>query len=168
MISPIYYDTEILNTHESASDDNKKYRGPHNQERRRISRGPSTQGMQRRPGPSYDQSRELQVRPDLETLQLYGTDKLGFSKIQHNDTTRPPDTGREYSLDQDIISVGVEERLRWDVCENENGKQLEMDARSTRRVAQEFEVQALRLELWRRAGGHPVSGKKKTGLARVL
>jgi hypothetical protein len=44
MISPIYYDTEILNTHGSASNDNKS-RGPHSQERRRISRGPSTQGM---------------------------------------------------------------------------------------------------------------------------
>ena len=43
--------------------------------------------MQQRLGPSYDQSRELRVRPDLKTLQLDGQDKLGFSKIQH-DTKR--------------------------------------------------------------------------------
>ena len=106
------------------------------------------------------------MRLDWETLQPCGTDKLGFSKIQH-DTTHP-DTSREYSLDEDVNSIEVEEHLKGYVRQNEDGKQVEMEAHFPRRVAQEFEVQAWRSELWRHAGGHPVSGKKKTGAARVL
>ncbi len=39
------------------------------------------QCKRKRPKPSYDQSRELRVRPDSGTLQLY-TDKLDSAK--HN------------------------------------------------------------------------------------
>jgi hypothetical protein len=86
--------------------------------------------MQRRPGPSYDQSQELQVRP-----------------------------------------IEVEECLKRHVCENEDGKQVEMDARFPGRVAQEFEVQAGKSELWRcrdcgMQAGISVSGRKKKGSVR--
>jgi hypothetical protein len=89
------------------------------------------QGMQRRPGPSYDQSQELQVRP-----------------------------------------IEVEESLKRHVCENEGGKQVEMDARFPGRVAQEFEVQAGRSELWRchdcgMQAGIRCLGRRK-GSVRVL
>ena len=53
------------------------------------------------------------------------------------------------SLDQNVNSVEVEEGLKGHMCENEDGKQVEMDARFPRRVAEEFEVQAWRSELWR-------------------
>jgi hypothetical protein len=76
------------------------------------------QGMQRHPGPSYDQSQELRVRPDLKTLQLRIN---SVSAKQDNDTStaRPV---RADSLDQDVNSIEVEESLKRHVCENENRK----------------------------------------------
>ena len=102
------------------------------------------------------------MRPDLETLQLYRTDKLDFRKIQHNGSTASG-LPREYSLDQDVNSVEVEERLKGHVREDENGKQVEMEAGSPRWVAQEFEVQAWRSELWRGRDGGAQAGIRCLG-----
>jgi hypothetical protein len=67
----------------------------------------------------------------------------------------------------------VEESLKRQVYENEDGKWVEMDVRFEGRVAQEFEVQAGRSELWwcRDSGmqaGIRCLGRRKKGLARVL
>ena len=69
--------------------------------------------MQRRPRPSYDQSRELRVSPDSGTCN--STDKLGLANTTAHIKCRKPD-----SVDQNIDSVEVKKPLEKHMRDNED------------------------------------------------
>ena len=82
--------------------------------------------------------------PGASGLGNFATLRNGQTQSQQN-TTRHNASRREYSLDEDVNSVEVEERLKGYVRQNEDGKQVKMEAGFQRRVAQEFEVAGLEI-----------------------
>ena len=126
MISPRYYDTKILNTHISASDDNKS-REPHSQKICQIPRGPSTHGHSTHMAP------RIQLRTEPGTPGVFRFGNCNSSRqtwFQKNNTTsaHQPDTSHEYSLAQDVNGIEVKEHLKGHACQGVNRKHVEMKA----------------------------------------
>ena len=98
------YNVRNFITHESACDDNMS-KGPHSQERRRISRGSSTRRMQR-PG-AQDLVTTCSGRVRIRELCSSTTEINLVQQI----TTAARARARDDSLDQDVYSIEIEKGL---------------------------------------------------------
>ena len=118
MVSPIFYDIKVLNTRGSANDEYKST-GPRSQKKdARYPEDPARNvynGAQDPVATRAGDSGRVQIRELCSSM-----DKLG----SENTTARPASTRRlgANSLDLGVNSIGVEERLKRHLCEDEDGK----------------------------------------------
>jgi hypothetical protein len=100
------YNVRNFITHESACDDNMS-KGPHSQERRRITRGSSTRCMERpgRPGPKLVTTCSGRVR-----IRELCSSTTEIKLVQQN-TTAVRVRARDDALDQDVHSIEIEKGL---------------------------------------------------------